>query len=206
MRKWIADYLRHHAPRRWDSIDRMLRNCPPGLRRVVGRIAARAVLMAYYAFRRAVPTWEWFDQVDESILIGALPLDGDVATLERHNVSSILCLCREAEGPVGEYRRYGMTYLRVPLQDGSPPSREQLAECLAFIADVVRRKERVYVHCRFGRYRSALVVLHHLVVHGAMTPEDALSRLIDRRPAVSRELIRHLTPAEPIEQAKERST
>lgn len=75
--------------------------------------------------------------------------------------------------------------LQVPVLDRCPPLPEELERATDWIAARLAEGEAVYIHCAFGRGRSALVAAAALLRLGvASHPDDALTRLVRARPVV----------------------
>jgi hypothetical protein len=71
-------------------------------------------------------------------------------------------------------------HLRLPIQDMSTPSHEEMAQILECLSSVVQSGENVYLHCFGGRGRTGTVVGCYLVQQG-MSPEQALEQIRLRR-------------------------
>lgn len=136
---------------------------------------------------RLCPRRRWWDWVDETVLLGALPLKADVARLKGAGIGAVLNTCREWRGPVEEYRAAGIEELYLPLTDFTPPSLDEIRAGVAFIRQQAAAGKKVYVHCKAGRGRSATLVLCYLVTKG-LTPEQAQAVLLQKRPHVNRGL------------------
>jgi protein-tyrosine phosphatase len=79
----------------------------------------------------------------------------------------------EACDDEGVLHRHGIELLYLPTEDGCAVSPAMLDEGVAWVADKLARRQRVYVHCQHGIGRSALLVLCVLVAEG----EDPLVAL-----------------------------
>jgi hypothetical protein len=67
-------------------------------------------------------------------------------------------------------------HLRLPIQDMSTPSREEMAQILESLSSAVQSGENVYLHCFGGRGRTGTVVGCYLI-HQGMSPEQALEQI-----------------------------
>lgn len=80
----------------------------------------------------------------------------------------------------------GISYLHLPVLDD--PGQDILPaawQATAFIHKALAGDgNRVLVHCVWGRSRSAAVVIAYLMTHRAMTYDDALALLVEKRPVV----------------------
>jgi protein-tyrosine phosphatase/membrane-associated phospholipid phosphatase len=75
-------------------------------------------------------------------------------------------------------------YLNVPVLDLTAPTPEQLDRCVRFVSDNARQGV-VYVHCKIGYSRSAVVVGAYLLKSGAVHSADkAMLRLRTVRPSI----------------------
>ena len=72
-------------------------------------------------------------------------------------------------------------YVYHPILDEELPDLTRIEALAVLVADLVRRKRRVLVHCRMGFNRSALVAATALTYLG-MTGHQALAQLRERRP------------------------
>lgn len=57
-------------------------------------------------------------------------------------------------------------YLWLPTSDGKAPTEDQLWIGSATIAQLVKRKKRIYVHCQHGHGRSPTLVIAYLIATG----------------------------------------
>lgn len=130
----------------------------------------------------------WWDFVDDSVIIGALPMAWDVKRLKQLGVTGVVNTCEEYAGPVKRYQLAGIEQLRVPTIDFTHPTIESVAAGVDFIERHVKAGGKVYVHCKAGRGRSATIVMGYLMKHHGMTPEAAQRRLLEARFHVNRHL------------------
>ncbi len=137
---------------------------------------------------KVVRTRNWYDQVDEYVILGALPSRKDVSELKKIGVSAVLNLCDEYSGPEEAYREAGLVQLRLPTIDYASPSLETVKRGVEFIEYHVAQGNKVYVHCKAGRGRSATVILCWLVKAKKIKPLEAMDILLERRPHVNKRL------------------
>lgn len=139
---------------------------------------------------------EWFEhfgfaQVAEDLLMGAYPQDADdVATLREAGVTAVFNLVQDAEyeqeggreACAAALAQAGIREQRVEVIDYGnllPGHIERAATTvLAWLED----GERVYVHCRAGMQRSAVVSAAIVALHEGLEPLDALERVRERNP------------------------
>ena len=128
----------------------------------------------------------WWDRVDETMIVGALPFEKDVPEMAAEGVTSVVNTCAEYEGPVDAYDKHNIQQLRVPTVDFTHPSLENVIRAVDFIEEQTRDGGTVYVHCKAGRARSATVAMCWLIKNKHMTPEQAQTLLLEKRPHVNR--------------------
>ncbi len=148
-------------------------------------LKARTVFYPTLCWNMLLGRWlkvrNWWDEIDENIVIGALPFASDVEKLAALGISGVVNTCQEYAGPVAEYDRFEIQQLRVPTIDFTHPTLESIQRSVQFIADQVDAGGKVYVHCKAGRARSATVVVCWLIRQG-MTREEAQKLLLEKRP------------------------
>jgi atypical dual specificity phosphatase len=138
----------------------------------------------------------WFEHfgfaaVGDDLLMGAYPQDADdVAALREAGVTAVFNLVQDIEYEQAGARdacataraQAGIAEERVELIDYGNllPAQIELAvdTALAWLA----QGERVYVHCRAGMQRSAVVSAAILALHEDREPLDALARVRERNP------------------------
>jgi protein-tyrosine phosphatase len=139
---------------------------------------------------------EWFErfgraEVADGLVSGSCPCDaGDVAALAGDGMTRVMNLCEDAEYEEGDREAVAAAYAarsiiedRVPVVDygNLPPGAIELAA--EQVADWLRAGDRVYVHCRAGWQRSAVVAAAGLALRDGIDPEEALARIKRRKPS-----------------------
>ena len=142
------------------------------------------------ALHRLLPKRNWWDRIDEHVLMGALPFASDANRLHAQGVRGIVNTCEEYAGPQSHYEPLGMIQLRIPTVDFMPPSLEDIEKAVGFMHETVGKGHQIYVHCKAGRGRSATVVLCWLVAKAGMTVEEAQAHLLKCRAHVNPRLYR----------------
>ena len=120
---------------------------------------------------------EWYTREgpNYSLIEPGLYLGGYVPEPPR-GTGAVLNLC-EAEDP------YAARW--VPIRDAEPaPDLAWLREQVAFIDGQRRAGRTVFVHCRNGVSRSAMVVVAYLMARHGWTRDEALEMVRAKRPAV----------------------
>jgi atypical dual specificity phosphatase len=136
---------------------------------------------------RLCPRRRWWDWIDDTVLLGALPLRRHVAELQAAGIGAVVNTCREWRGNTEAYRAAGIEELYVPITDFTPPPLEDIRAGVAFIRKHIAAGRKVYVHCKAGRGRSATIVLCYLVTKG-LTLEQGQALLLQKRAHVNRRL------------------
>jgi atypical dual specificity phosphatase len=140
--------------------------------------------MEYFGMRT------WYTRIDEHCILGALPMERNYKQIiENEKIKAILTLNEDHELyysiPKNEWTRHGINYLQVPIKDYiGVADLEQIKQSVDFIKKHKEKNECVYVHCKAGRYRSALIVACYLISTKNMKPEQAISFLVTLRPHV----------------------
>ncbi|KAJ3681826.1 hypothetical protein LUZ60_014399 [Juncus effusus] len=133
------------------------------------------------------PKFHWWDQIDEFVLLGAVPFPSDVLHLKELGVCGVVTLNEPYETlvPTSLYNEYGIENLVLPTRDYLfAPSFENLCKAVDFIHKNASNGKMTYVHCKAGRGRSTTVVLCYLVEYKQMTPYEAYEYVRFRRPRV----------------------
>jgi atypical dual specificity phosphatase len=130
---------------------------------------------------RIVPGRAYWDVIDDTVVMGAMPLPQHAAQLYALGVRGVVNMCEEYAGPTEAYRIGGLTQLHLPTIDFTAPSYDAVTRGVAFIREHAARNEKVYVHCKAGRGRSATLVLCWLMEREKIDAEEAQRRLVARR-------------------------
>ncbi|RLN18479.1 putative dual specificity protein phosphatase DSP8 [Panicum miliaceum] len=131
--------------------------------------------------------FHWWDQVDEHVLLGAVPFPSDVLRLKELGVCGVVTLNESYERlvPRSLYEAHGIENLVLPTRDYLyAPSFVNLCEAADFIHRNSLSGKLTYVHCKAGRGRSTTVVICYLVQYKNMTPAEAYEHVRLRRPRV----------------------
>ena len=158
------------------------------LKRVLARLLFVPTLLWNMLLGRVLKIRNWWDAVDEHVILGALPFPSDARRLHALGVGAVVNTTEEYAGPRTVYQQLEMEQLRVPTIDFVPPSLEHVETAVQFMDQQIALGNKVYVHCKAGRGRSATVVLCWLIANRDMTPEQGQAHLISQRPHVNRGL------------------
>ncbi|GAB1610494.1 phosphatidylglycerophosphatase and protein-tyrosine phosphatase 1-like [Argonauta hians] len=130
----------------------------------------------------------WYDRIDETIILGALPLRHQCKTLiEDERVGGILSANLDHEvkhftPTEKEWCEMGLRYLRLKVMDFvGTPSPDQVQAAVNFIEQVKSEGRSVYVHCKAGRTRSATLVCCYLIQTKGFDDKSAWDYVVKRR-------------------------
>ena len=165
--------------------------------------------------------WDWWNRLDlkegnhsdqePHIYLGAFPIKKRLGKFHlRHdchylasqlNVKAVLSLVEPYEmnvstglmNPVqsSDWKKQGICFLQLPTPDFTPLKKETIDEAAAFIHWNVKMNRNIYVHCKAGRGRSALVLTCYLMKYRSMTLEQAGRFIKKTRPQVNLNFIKH---------------
>ncbi len=166
------------------------------MRRLIMRILFLPTLTWNVLLGRVLGLRNWWDRVDDHVLIGALPFASDVPAMQKDGVGAVVNTCEEYAGPTEAYRLAGIEQLRLPTVDFTAPSLEDVERGVEFIEHQIQQGKDVYVHCKAGRARSATVVLCWLIKAKSMTPDQAQQRILERRPHANPRLAKRIVVQE----------
>lgn len=130
----------------------------------------------------------WYDRIDEYVILGALPRKDDVPRLKKMGVRAVLNVCEEYSGPEEAYVAADIQQVRLPTIDYTSPSLSTVCQGVCYIERCVSSGHLIYVHCKAGRGRSATIVLCWLIKAKKITQNEAMNFLLERRPHVNKRL------------------
>lgn len=125
--------------------------------------------------------YAYLDQVAGSAHPGSgQRLAGALGELRELGIASIVSL---SERPLERalLREFEFAYAHVPVVDFSPPTVEQMAECVEFIEERNREGDGVLIHCAAGQGRTGTMLAAFLVARG-LGPEEAIEEIRRLRP------------------------
>uniref|UniRef100_A0A5B6Z5I5 phosphatidylglycerophosphatase n=2 Tax=Davidia involucrata TaxID=16924 RepID=A0A5B6Z5I5_DAVIN len=144
--------------------------------------------LLYNVFRNKIQAeFRWWDEVDQFLLLGAVPFPKDVPRLKQLGVGGVITLNEPYETlvPTSLYHAHGIDHLVIPTRDYLfAPSFVDINQAVHFIHKNASSGRTTYVHCKAGRGRSTTIVLCYLVEYKNMTPAAALEYVRSRRPRV----------------------
>ncbi len=74
-------------------------------------------------------------------------------------------------------------YLWLPVKDHTAPSQKQLTLGVNFIANLIKNKIKVYIHCQRGHGRAPTLIAAYLISKGK-TVEQAVDFIKKKRPVI----------------------
>src|ERR1051325_6136228 len=111
------------------------------MRRPFLRAAIRVTYYPSLWFSRLMSVlgrWNWWDAVDEHVIVGAVPSTADLQRLRDLGVGAVVNLCDEFRGHEAELARLNIAQLCLPTLDYFHPSESDLRQGLAFINEQIR--------------------------------------------------------------------
>ncbi|XP_041373357.1 phosphatidylglycerophosphatase and protein-tyrosine phosphatase 1-like isoform X2 [Gigantopelta aegis] len=147
--------------------------------------------LTYTYLMTKVSSRRWYDRVDETVLIGALPMKWVIKQLVTdENVKAMVSVTEDFETKqvgltIQELQSLGVDHLQLSTVDYvGTPSQDNIVTAINFISDHKRQGHSVYVHCKAGRTRSATVVACYLCHANGWTPEESVKFIKSKRPHV----------------------
>lgn len=134
---------------------------------------------------RWLKTRNWWDKVDDHVIVGAFPFARDVPQMADAGVGAVVNTCEEYEGPVSQYQQFDIRQLRIPTVDFTHPSYEDVQRAVDFMVEQIEEDRTVYVHCKAGRARSATVVLCWMIQARGLSAQEGQTLLLKHRPHVN---------------------
>lgn len=155
----------------------------PFLNRIVARVLFGPTLL-YNCIRVLLGHFRWWDEVVPGVYLGAIPLFCHVPHLSKIGVSAVVNCCDEYAGPMKTYEKYGIEQLHVPITDFVAPTLKEIELAVHWMQNRHQQGQKIYVHCKAGRARSATMVLCYLVSVHHMSAAEAQEWLRGKRPQV----------------------
>ncbi|XP_026988868.2 phosphatidylglycerophosphatase and protein-tyrosine phosphatase 1 isoform X2 [Tachysurus fulvidraco] len=130
-------------------------------------LLARALFyptLAYNVLMEKVSSRRWFDRVDHTVILGALPF----RSMTEH-----------------EWQAEGVEQIRLSTVDlTGVPSLEHIHRGVEFVLKHRDQGTSVYIHCKAGRSRSATLAAAYLIRIHCWSPDKACNTLAAVRPHV----------------------
>ncbi|XP_001606959.2 phosphatidylglycerophosphatase and protein-tyrosine phosphatase 1 [Nasonia vitripennis] len=152
--------------------------------------------LLYNVFMEKISTRRWYDRIDETVILGALPFRSTTKQLiSEENVKGVVSMNEDYElwllsNNAEEWKKYNVQFLQLSTTDiFETPCQEKLKRGVSFINQFSNEKSQsqeekcptVYVHCKAGRTRSATLVGCYLMTKHGWTPEEAVDYMRNKR-------------------------
>ena len=126
---------------------------------------AYAIMLEYLGIRK------WYTRIDQHVILGALPMKHNYKKIvSDENIKAVLTMneSHELEYSISrnEWLQMGIDYKQIAVKDYvGVASLDQIKRAVDFINKhkALDDSGTVYVHCKAGRYRSALIVGCYLI-------------------------------------------
>lgn len=117
-------------------------------------------------------------KITDALFRGAQPHTEGIEQLKKLGVTTIVDLRGENRDLVEKERKQaeslGMHFVNIPVSGWSPPTNEQVAQFLSLFVD---KKEKVFVHCRFGDDRTGVFVATYRMAFDGWPSEQAMKEM-----------------------------
>ncbi|XP_025091046.1 phosphatidylglycerophosphatase and protein-tyrosine phosphatase 1-like isoform X1 [Pomacea canaliculata] len=157
---------------------------------VFARVAFYPTLFYTYIMSQ-VSSRQWYNRIDQWVIIGALPVKSIAKQLvAQEGIKGVVSLTQEHEmrdwiPSEEEWKEMGVEQLKIPTIDFTgTPTQENIHKAVKFIIGHRNLNNSVYVHCKAGRTRSAVVVACYLIHVNRWTPEEAVEYIKTKRPHI----------------------
>ena len=137
---------------------------------------------------RILKVRNWWDPIDDHVILGAFPFASDVKLLAKLGVRGVVNTCEEYGGPVTEYEKHGIEQFHMPTIDFTHPAYEDVCGAVEFIESRIKKDQKVYIHCKAGRGRSATVAICWVMKAKKMSAAEAQRFLLEKRPHINQHL------------------
>ncbi|XP_046688549.1 phosphatidylglycerophosphatase and protein-tyrosine phosphatase 1 [Homalodisca vitripennis] len=143
----------------------------------------------YNVVMEKVSSRNWYDRIDETVILGALPFRNMTRQLmDEEKVRGVVSMNEDYElymfsNNAEQWKEQGVEFLQLSTTDiFEAPSQEKLEKGVNFIKKFEGTDQSVYVHCKAGRTRSATLVGCYLMKKHGWKPEEAVKFIQDKRP------------------------
>lgn len=165
----------------------------------------------YNVFMEKVTKRNWYDRIDENMILGALPFRSFAPEMiQQENIKAVVSMNEDYELWVfsnnrAKWAKLGVDFCQLATTDiFEAPCQDKLWTGVRFInqflpqdkrvaaageedQQLLNREDRVgtvYVHCKAGRTRSATLVGCYLMMRNGWSPERAVQHMRECRPHV----------------------
>ncbi len=162
-------------------------------------LAAKKIGLAYKRH------WNWWDKIyttnnGASLYLGAIPLQksffrikyrDDLLALQKEGIGAVLSVVEVFENRYNglitatirpeQWRKAGLKQLQLPTPDFATIPMATIHQGVEFIAWNLQHGRSVYVHCKAGRGRSALMAMCYLIKYHALSAAQAFIAIKSQR-------------------------
>ncbi|KAF0308355.1 Phosphatidylglycerophosphatase and protein-tyrosine phosphatase 1 [Amphibalanus amphitrite] len=147
--------------------------------------------LAYNVFMQRLSNRRWWDRVDDTVILGALPFRHMTKQLvEEEEIKAVVSMNEDYElkflsNMKEDWAAHGVDFLQLSTTDiFVAPCQEKMRLGVDFIDHHRAAGNTVYVHCKAGRTRSATLVGCYLMQRHGWTPERAVELIKEARPHI----------------------
>jgi len=153
--------------------------------------------LAYNVAMERVSSRRWWDRIDQSVILGALPFRSKYTEdlIKDEKIKGVVSMNEDYELALFSHQsegwsKMGVNFLQLSTTDiFCAPSQTKLRQGVQFMREIAQDSagESVYVHCKAGRTRSATLVGCYLMeVHRkeGWGPEQAVDHMRSVRPHI----------------------
>jgi atypical dual specificity phosphatase len=139
--------------------------------------------------------FDWYSIVDDRLYLGAVPMQSQTSSLiAKNGITAVLTVLEDFEvrgsTAIGrpmqpeDYESMKIQHLHLSCRDFTSPSFKLLNRGADFIDKYLTNGNRVYVHCKSGRGRSACMILAYFLKYRYLDLDTAYALLKKRRSIV----------------------
>ena len=140
--------------------------------------AAPSVMRSAYGDKLRLPGLPNGGRVNDSLYRGAQPHPAGIQELKKLGITTIVDLRGENPAQRDSERQQaeslGIRFVSIPVSGWDPPSNEQVAQFLSLFRN---RKEKVFVHCRFGDDRTGVFVATYRMAYEGWPTTQAMNEM-----------------------------
>lgn len=139
---------------------------------ICGAIDVRANRFFLKTFRKPDATL-----ISNNIFLGGV---NDIDILDNIGINAILDLREEVSTDLLELKKHSISFLNLKIKDRTCPTNEQAIQAIQYIHEILKKNEKIFVHCNLGRGRAPLILCLYLISTG-MKNHDAILLIKSKR-------------------------